>query len=88
MKVLAVNMKDPKDNIVNRLVSRLKKIGIEIELLGNLPWIYLYKVNGNVVNERFYGKHGFTIAFYPIRLDQEMSFTDIRETFKIIRKYK
>jgi len=81
-------MKNQTDNIVNRLVVRLKKIGIEVELLSNLPWIYLYKVNGNVVNERFYGKHGFTIAFYPVRIDQEMSFTDIKETFKIIRQYK
>jgi hypothetical protein len=81
-------MKDKTGNIVNRLVSRLKKIGIEIELLSNIPWIYLYKVNGNIVNERFYGEHGFTIAFFPIKIDQEMSLTDIREIFKIIRQYK
>ncbi len=81
-------MKDPTDNIVNRLVSRLKKVGIEIELISNIPWIYLHKVNGNIVNERFYGKHGFTIAYYPARADQEMSFTDIGKIFKIIRQYK
>jgi hypothetical protein len=33
------------------------------------------------------GDHGFTIAFYPIRKDQELQFTDIGEIFKLIRKY-
>jgi len=53
-----------EDNVINRLVPRLRKIGIDVELIGNIPWIYLRKVNGNTVKERFEGNHGFTIAFY------------------------
>ena len=79
-----------QDNVINRLVPRLRKIGIDVELFGNLPWIYLDKVNGNKVKREdfFEGNHGFTIAFYPIRKGQVMELTDIRKVFKIIRKYK
>jgi hypothetical protein len=79
-----------KDNVLNRLVPRLKKIGIEIEMSGNIPWIYLDKVNGNRIKKEDYfcGNHGFTIAFYPIKSDQKMELTDIKEVFRIIRKYK
>ena len=68
--------------------DRLKKIGITVELAGNFPWIYLDKVNGKKVTERFLGNHGFTIAFYPTKKDQKLKFTDIAEIFKVIRKYK
>jgi hypothetical protein len=79
-----------ENNVINRLVPRLRKIGIDIELFGNLPWIYLDKVNGNKVKREdfFEGNHGFTIAFYPIRKGQVMELTDIRKVFEIIRKYK
>jgi hypothetical protein len=79
-----------EDNVINRLVPRLKKIGINVELAGNYPWIYLEKINGNrVKREDFYlGNHGFTIAFLPIKPDQVMEITDIRKVFEIIRKYK
>lgn len=69
------------------LVNRLKKIGIETEYFGNYPWIYLDKVNGKRVTEKFHADHGFTIAFLPVRKDQPFHFTDISEIFKIIRKY-
>ena len=69
-------------------VNRLKKIGIDIELTGNYPWIYLTKINGKAVKEKFQANHGFTIAFLPIRKDQELNFTDIGEIFKLIRRYK
>lgn len=79
-----------EDNVINRLVPRLKKIGIEVQLSGNVPWIYLDYVNGNRVKKEDYylGNHGFTIAFYPIKPDQKMELTDISRVFKIIRKYK
>jgi hypothetical protein len=76
-----------KKNILTPFIERLKKIGIEVELVGNYPWIYIDKINGKRVTERFEGNHGFTIAFLPIRNDQEMEFTDISEIFKLIRKY-
>jgi hypothetical protein len=79
-----------EDNVINRLVPRLKKIGIEVKLAGNVPWIYLEYVNGNRVKKEDYylGNHGFTIAFYPIKPGQVMELTDIGKVFKIIRKYK
>jgi hypothetical protein len=74
-------------NILTPFIERLKKIGIEVELVGNYPWIYIDKINGKRVTERFEGNHGFTIAFLPLK-DQKMELTDITEIFKIIRKYK
>lgn len=68
-------------------VHRMKKLGIEITLSANYPWIYIDTINGKQVVEHFMGNHGFTIAFYPIRKDQRLQFTDIGEIFKLIRKY-
>lgn len=68
-------------------VKRMKKLGIDIQLIANYPWIYLDKVNGNKVKEKYMADWGFTIAFLPIRRDKELQFTDINEIFKIIRKY-
>ena len=76
-----------KNNVLDRLVYRLQRIGVEVELTGNYPWIYLNKINGVRVTEKFQGNHGFTVAFLPIRNDQKMEITDIGEVFKIIRKY-
>jgi hypothetical protein len=67
---------------------RMSKLGIKCEFIGNYPWIYLEKVNGKRVTERFCGNHGFTIAFLPIRNGQKMELTDISEIMKIIRKYR
>lgn len=72
---------------IKTLIIRLKKIGIELELVSNYPWIYISTINGKYVTEKFQGNHGFTIAFSPIRKDQELHFTDIGEIFKLIRKY-
>ena len=68
-------------------IDRLKKIGYNITLVGNYPWIYLDTINGKRVTERFMGKHGFTIAFLPIRVGQVMKFTDISKIFELIKKY-
>ena len=73
---------------IKSFVERLKKIGIEVKLVNNVPWIYIEEINGKRVTELFQGNHGFTIAFYPIRKEQEFKFTDIGEIFKLIRKYK
>lgn len=65
------------------LIARLKKINIEIECSSNYPWIYLNSINGNKVKEKYLANHGFTIMFAT-----SGNFTDLREIFKIIRKYK
>ena len=74
--------------ILDTLVHRLELIGINITMCGNYPWIYLNTVNGKKVTEKLYSKYGFTIAFCPIRKDQEMKLFDSSELFQIIRKYK
>jgi hypothetical protein len=73
-------------NRLDRLYKRLQKIGIELTLVGNYPWIYLHKVNGNIVSEKFMAEHGFTIAFLVGRTGMEL--TDTKKIFEIIRKYR
>ena len=69
-------------------VERLKKIGIEVTLKGNYPWVYIDEICGIKVKENFEGNHGFTLIFLPARTDSPPSdFTDITEIFKLIRKY-
>lgn len=68
-------------------VDRMKRININVKLVGNYPWIYIDEINGKRVTEKFEGNHGFTIAFLPVRADRELEFTDISEIFKLIRKY-
>lgn len=70
-------------------VKRLEKIGIDVKLSGNYPWVYITEICGKRVTEKFDGNHGFTIIFLPVRNDSPPSeFTDIKEIFKLIRKYK
>lgn len=81
-----------KESIVQRdkirvFGDRMKKLGIDIKLAGNFPWIYIDTINGKRVKEKFHAEHGFTIAFLPIREEQKLEFTDIGEIFKLIRKY-
>ncbi len=78
-------------NEVTIFINRLKKIGIELELAGNYPWIYLEKVNGNRVQPEDWinANHGYAIAYSPVRSDQVYSLDhDWKEMFRIIRKYK
>lgn len=74
---------------LDRLIPRLKNIGIEIELAGNYPWIYLEKVNGNKIRKEdyYFANHGFTIAFLPIQKDKKLEILNLKKTFEIIRKY-
>jgi len=72
---------------IKSFVERLKKIGIDVTLVSNYPWIYLETINGKTVTEKYAANHGFTIAFLPIREEQEFKFTNITEIFKLIRNY-
>jgi len=72
---------------VTIFIERLKKIGIELKLGGNYPWVYIDYINGKRVTEKFKGNHGFTLFFMPIKKGKEIEFTDITEIFKLIRKY-
>ena len=70
------------------LKNRLDKAGINVEFAANYPWIYLHKINDIEVTETFQGNHGFTVGFLPARKDAPFRFTDLKEIFKIIRKYR
>lgn len=72
-------------SIVAKLVERLKYININIELHGNYPWIYLYKVNGNKVKEKYLANHGFTA--FILKRDSTYYTPDSKLLFKTIRKY-
>ncbi len=78
---------ETKQDILKTFINRMNRLGIDVKLAGNFPWIYLDKINGKRVTETFEGNHGFTIAFLPIRDNQQMKFTNISEIFKLIRKY-
>ena len=67
---------------------RMTKLGIELELVGNYPWIYIEKINGKRVTEKFCGNHGFTVAFLPVKIGDKMELTDIKEIMKLVRKYR
>ena len=73
---------------ITRFVERLKKIGIDVKLSGNFPWVYIDEICGKKVTETFGGNWGFTLIYLPSRNDSPPSdFTDITEIFKLIRKY-
>jgi hypothetical protein len=62
--------------------KRLKKIGIDITMFGNYPWVYIDTILEKTVTERFHGNHGFTVYWSSTN-----EFTDLKEIFKLIRKY-
>ena len=78
-------------NEVVKFRERLKKIGYEIKLAGNAPWIYLDSVNGNKVKEVDWinANHGYTFAWFPLTIDKEfrLNWADIKTTFMLIWKF-
>jgi hypothetical protein len=69
------------------LISRLKKLGIEITMWSNYPWLYLMTVNSKKVEETYMSEHCFTMGFFPVKRHSEFQFTDLTEIFRILRKY-
>jgi hypothetical protein len=69
---------------LNTFKTRLSKIGIKIELSLNYPWIYIDRINGKKVTEKYLGNHGFTAAF---SIKDSVVFTDIDKIFWLIRMY-
>ena len=65
-------------------MNRLDKIGITADFAANYPWVYITKINGIRVTEKFHANHGFTAFYYNIK---GLNFSDRREVFKLIRKY-
>ena len=78
-------------NEVTKFRERLKKIGYEIELEGNVPWIYLKSVNGNKIKREDWinANHGYCVAWFPVNIkdDFKLNWHDIKKTFELIREY-
>jgi hypothetical protein len=75
---------------IETFIKRLKKIGIDVKLGMNYPWVYIEFINDKRVIETFCGEHGFTLIFIPIKPGQTINdkqFTNITKIFKLIRKY-
>lgn len=51
------------ESALTRVSRRLNKIGIKVELLGSLPWVYLDKVNGIQVTEVKNSEHRYCITY-------------------------
>ena len=76
-------------NKLNILLERLKKIGINVTVFSNYPWIYIDRINGKRVLEKFRSEHAFTIGYHPIRVGDEVKLVNETEKiFEIIRKYR
>jgi hypothetical protein len=76
-----------KQDKLTSFIDRMKKLNINIKLVGNYPWVYIDEINNKRVTETFQANHGFTIAFLPVKADKQTELTDIGEIFKLIRKY-
>lgn len=72
---------------IETFVKRMNRIGINVKLIANYPWIYLDEINGVKVKEKYMADHGFTLAFSGVKSGENSKFTDIRTIFKLIRKY-
>jgi hypothetical protein len=48
---------------LERVTKRLAKIGIELELIGNVPWVYLKSVNGIPVTEKKNARYGYCVDY-------------------------
>lgn len=66
-------------------IRRLRKIGVEVKLAANWPYIYLSEINGKKVTERLNASHGFNVAWLTMK--EGVKFDEIEETFKLLRKY-
>lgn len=68
-------------------VKRMRRIGIEIRMGVNVPWVYLEKINGKKVKEVRSSNYGYNIAWFPNMVGSPLKWADMDETFNLIRKY-
>jgi hypothetical protein len=76
-------------DVLSILKNRLSKLGIELEFVGNYPWIYLDRVNGiRIRQEDFTANHGFNIAWFGIRNEDKIKLAEDPKTIiALIRRY-
>ncbi len=74
---------------IKSFVTRLDKIGVKVQLIGNYPWVYLDKINDIKVKGTYMAMHGFTIFFVGIKKENGIfqdKITDIPIIFAKIRE--
>ena len=71
--------------VIDKFVNRLNRIGIEVTLTANYPWVYLETVNNKKIKEKYMSKYGYTIFFLPIDNKRKVKFIDRRAVFRKIR---
>lgn len=69
-------------NTAIKFKNRMKTIGIDIDLSSNYPWIYINKINGNKVKEKYFSEHAYTLCFSHVG-----SIMNQKGLFELIRKY-
>ena len=74
-------------SVIERFVRRLDRIGIDVQLSANAPWVYLDSVNGIEVTELFKAEHGFTAFWLPVNVGQDIVFSDRSAVFAKVREY-
>ncbi len=71
-------------NNLGLFMKRMKSINIKLECSINYPWVYIDKINGKRVKEKYFSEHKYTIALET----SDKFFKDhLGETFSLIRKY-
>jgi hypothetical protein len=65
-------------SVIERFVRRLDRIGIDVQLSANAPWVYLDSVNGIEVTELFKAEHGFTAFWLPVNVGQDIVSTGVQ----------
>lgn len=72
---------------IQTFIRRMMKLGYKVELWFNYPWIYIEKINGNIVTEKNFSDHGWTLCLYPTMINSKVNFINLSQTIKLIRKY-
>lgn len=70
-------------NNLYTFIERLRKLNINIILVSNYPWVYIESINGKIIKETYQS----IIGYFPIKPNQPFRFTNIKELFKLIRRY-
>lgn len=76
-----------KINTIDVFCRRLNRIGVKVELVANYPWVYIVSINGDSVKERYMGNHGFTAFWFPVKVGDEVKFTNRQQVFSLLRRY-
>jgi len=71
---------------IDVFIRRLNRIGIDIVVSINSPWVYLDYVNGKRVTGKYLSSYKFTLALMPVRKDGQIAFVDTKKIFGLIRK--